>query len=89
MHMKTYNFKVVVEPDEDFDGNPSGWHAYCPAIEQQGASTWGATEAEALKNIDSVVHMVVESMLEHGQSIPEEPTDQVQVTVEPRVAVTV
>jgi len=89
MDMKTYNFKVVIEPDEDFDGHPSGWHAFCPAIEKQGASTWGATEAEALKNINSVVHMVVESMLEHGEPIPEEPADQVQVTVDPRVAVTV
>jgi predicted RNase H-like HicB family nuclease len=89
MDMKTYNFKVIVERDEDFDGNPSGWHAYCPALEQQGASTWGTTEPEALKNINHVVHMVVGSMLEHGELIPEEPADQVQVTVEPRVAVTV
>jgi len=89
MAMKTYNFKVIVERDEDFDGNPSGWHAYCPALERQGASTWGATEAETLKNINEVVHMVVESMLEHGGRIPEEPADQVEVTVEPRVAVTV
>ena len=89
MDMKTYNFKVVVEPDEDFDGNPSGFHAYCPALERQGASTWGATEAEALKNIDSVVHMVVQSMLEHGERLPEEPSDQVEGTIDPRVAVTV
>jgi len=87
--MKTYNFKVVVEPDEDFDGNQSGWHAYCPVLEQQGASTWGATEAEALKNINDLVHLVVESMLEHCEQIPEEPADQVHVTVEPRVAITV
>ena len=85
----TYNFKVVIEPDEDFDGHPSGWHAYCPVLEQQGASTWGATEAEALKNIESVVRMVVESMLEHGEQLPDAPADQVQVSVEPRVAVTV
>ena len=89
MATKTYNFKVVLERDEDFDGNHSGWRAYCPALERQGASTWGATEAEALKNIDEVVRMVVESMLEHGEHIPEEPADQVEVTVEPRVAVTV
>jgi predicted RNase H-like HicB family nuclease len=89
MSMKTYNFKVVLEPDEDFDGNPSGWHAYCPALESQGASTWGATEAEALKSINDVVRMVVESMFEHGERVPEEPADQVEVTVEPRVAVTV
>jgi predicted RNase H-like HicB family nuclease len=87
--MKTYSFKVVVERDEDFEGNPSGWHAYCPALERQGASTWGATESEALKKINEVVHMVVESMLEHGEYLPEEPDDDVEVTVEPRVAVTV
>lgn len=89
MAMKTYNFKVVIEPDEDFDGNLSGWHAYCPALKNIGGATWGATKAEALKNIDDVVHMVVESMLEHGEAVPEEPADQVEVTVEPRVAVTV
>ena len=87
--MKTYNFRVVVEEDEDFDGNPSGFHAFCPVLERQGASTWGPTEAEALKNINDLVHMVVESMLQHGDPIPEEPNDQVEVTVEPRVAVTV
>jgi predicted RNase H-like HicB family nuclease len=87
--MKTYNFKVVIEPDEDFDGNPCGWHAFCPALERQGASTWGATQAEALKNINDLVHMVVESILEHGEHIPEEAPDEVEVTVEPRVAVTV
>jgi predicted RNase H-like HicB family nuclease len=87
--VKTYNFRVVVETDEDFDGNPSGWRAYCPVFEQQGASTWGATEAEALRNLDSVVPMVVESMLAHGERIPEESADQVEGTVEPRVAITV
>ena len=89
MAMKTYNFKVVIEPDEDFDGNPSGWHAYCPALEDKGASTWGATEAEALQNIESLTHLVVESMLEHGDHIPEEPRDEVEVSVEPRIAITV
>ena len=89
MAMKTYNFKVVVEPDEDFDGNPKGFHAYCPALEKLGGSTWGATETEALKNIDEVIHMVVESMIEHGEAIPEEARDEAEVTIEPRVAITV
>jgi predicted RNase H-like HicB family nuclease len=89
MAMKTYSFKAVVEHDEDFDGNPSGWHAYCPALERQGASTWGETEAEAVKRINDVVRMVVESMLEHDEHIPDQPADQVEVTVVPRVAVTV
>ena len=87
--MKTYNFKIVIEPDEDFDGNPHGFHVYCPALEKSGASTWGATEAEALKNIDDVIHLVIESLREHGEPIPEEPKDEVEVTVDPRIAVTV
>jgi len=81
--LKTYTFKVVVEPDED------RWHAYCPALERQGASTWGHTREEALKHIDEVVQLVVESMVEHGDKLPEETTDEVQITVEPRVTVNV
>jgi hypothetical protein len=33
--------------------------------------------------------MVVESMIERGERLPEEPSDQVEVAVDPRVAVTV
>lgn len=71
--MKQYNFKVVVEPDED------QWHAYCPALEDQGGATWGATKEEALKNIEEVVQMVVESLLEHGEPLPREASNQVEV----------
>jgi len=87
--MKTYNFRIVVEPDEDFDGRPAGWHSYCPALERQGVSTWGGNEDEALENIHEVVRLVIESMIEQGEHIPEEPPDQVEVSVESRVAVTV
>lgn len=81
--MKTYAFSVVVEPDED------RWHAYCPALVEKGGATWGYTEEEALRNIDEVVRMVVESLVAHGEPVPEEPTGQVHVFAEPRVAVTV
>jgi predicted RNase H-like HicB family nuclease len=81
--MRTYTFKVVVEPDED------RWHAYCPHLERHGGATWGYTREDALRNIEDVVRMVVESMIEHGEPIPDDPSDQVHVTVEPRVAVTI
>jgi predicted RNase H-like HicB family nuclease len=81
--MKTYTFHVVVEPDED------RWYAECPVLVRQGAASWGYTREEALRNIEEVVRMVVESMIEHDEPIPESPEDQVQVTVEPRVAVTI
>src|SRR5437660_6557552 len=64
--MKTYTFKVVVEPDEDAKGNPA-WHAYCPALESKGAATSGRTREEALKHINEVVQLVVDSMIEHGE----------------------
>jgi predicted RNase H-like HicB family nuclease len=80
--MKTYTFKVVVEPDED------RWHAYCPALESQGAANWGHTREEALKHIDEAVQLVVDSLIEYGDALPQESTDDVQVTVETRVSIT-
>jgi predicted RNase H-like HicB family nuclease len=81
--MKTYSFRVVVEPDGE------RWHAYCPALVRQGAATWGYSKEEALKNIDEVVKMVVQSLIEHGEVLPTEPPDQVRLSSEPEVAVIV
>jgi predicted RNase H-like HicB family nuclease len=81
--MKTYSFRIVVEPDGE------RWHAYCPALVRQGGASWGYSREEALRNIQEVVQMVVESLLEHGEAVPEEPGDQVRVFAEPQVAVNV
>ncbi len=81
--MTTYVFKVVVEPDED------KWSAYCPALLKQGGATWGNTKEEALKHIHEVVQMVVQSLVEHGEPVPTEPSEEVQVSSESKVAVTV
>ena len=81
--MKTYNFRIVVEPDGE------RWHAYCPALVRQGGATWGHTQQEALKNIQQVVQMVVESLMEHGEALPTEPADQIHVASDLQVAVVV
>ena len=81
--MKTYLFTVVIEEDPFEDGSMA-YHAYCPAL--KGASTWGYTRGEALKNIREVIEMTIESMKERGESVPEEPGGQ--IFPEPRVAVT-
>jgi len=90
--MKTYNFKVVMEPDEDAQGNPA-WHAYCPALESVGAATSGRTREEALSNVNEVVRMIVQEFIEEGKPLPEGPEDSVEVEEvsqeEPRIAVTV
>ena len=79
----TYTFKVILEADGD------RWHAYCPALVSAGAATWGYTRAEALRNIQDVVRLVVDSIVEHGEALPSEPSDQVQILAEPQVAVIV
>ena len=90
--MKTYSFKVVVEPDEDAAGGPA-WYAYCPALEKIGAATSGRTREEALRNINQVVHMIVQELIEEGKPLPEGPASAVEVAEiseeAPRIAVTV
>ena len=81
--MKTYIFRVVVEPDED------RWAAFCPALERYAASPWGYTREEALKNIQEVVQMVLQELVEDQEPIPEEPSGEVAVFAEPRVAGTI
>jgi len=81
--LRTYVFKIIVEPDED------RWVAYCPILKDKGGATWGYTRMEALKNIGEVIRMTVESMIEHGEQIPEKPEEEVRVFYEPSVAVTV
>jgi len=78
--MKTYLFRIVIEPDED------RWFACCPVLEDKGAATWGYTKEEALKHIQEVVQMIVEELIEDGEPIPQEP-GEVRVLPEPQVAV--
>ena len=53
----------------------------------------GAGREEALKNINDVVRMIVEEVIEDGQSLPDSPHDSVEVEEvsqeQPRIAVTV
>ena len=81
--MKTYAFKVVVEPDD------GGFHAYCPALRRFGAVTQGSTESEALKNINEVVQMVVDELQEDGIPLPNASSDEIEIFEGTRVAVTV
>jgi predicted RNase H-like HicB family nuclease len=81
--MKTYTFKVIVEPDGD------RWHASCPALQKYGAATWGATKEEAYRHIQEVVQMIIEELTEDGIAIPDGPREDVEVPSDTRVAVTV
>jgi len=81
--VKTYTFKVVVEPEPD----QGSYHAYCPALRHLGAVTQGKTEAEALWNINEVVQMIVEELREDGLPRPAASSDDVEIFEGTRVAV--
>jgi predicted RNase H-like HicB family nuclease len=76
---KSYVFPVVLEQDED------KWLAYVPELEGKGAATWGHTREEALKKIQEVLQMMLEEMIEDGESVAK----TVTVYDHPVVAVTV
>ena len=80
--MKTYSFMVVIEPDED------RWIAYSPTLVERGAATWGYTEDEARANIQVVLRMTIESMIRHGETIPEDTTLENEGE-EPQIAITI
>jgi len=62
--MTTYQFTVVIEPDEE------GYHAYVPVL--PGCHTFGATLDEARINIAEAIELHIESMQQDGESIPVE-----------------
>ena len=85
--MKFYTFKVVIE-DDPFEDGTEAYRAYVPLLEEKGTSTWGRTKREAIQNLQEVIQMVVESMMEYGEKLPEEPTDLVTTRSTPVVTVT-
>ena len=79
---RTCTLAVVVGPAE------GAWHAYCPALLDHGAATWGATRAEALEQIRAIATMLVERMAEEKMPVLAEPADLAPTPTE-QVVVTV
>ncbi len=63
--MRTYDFTVIVQPDEE--GN---FIAICPAL--QGCYTEGKTPDEALENIQDVIRLHIEDRISNNETILEE-----------------
>lgn len=61
--MKTYVFRVELEPDEE------GWRAFYSPLEELNASTWGENQEAALKHIQEVLAMIVEERIEAKEPI--------------------
>ena len=80
--MKTYTFEVVIEEDEWLDERIKDpvWRAYIPSLVHQGASSWGYTQKEALKNLQDAVDLLIESFLAHGEELPSGLSAQIQIS---------
>jgi predicted RNase H-like HicB family nuclease len=63
--MKTFQFTVLIERDED-----GRFLAICPAL--PGCYTEGETEAEARGLIEDAIRLHIEERLERGEPINEE-----------------
>ena len=101
--MKTYAFEVIIEEDEWLDERIKDpvWRAYIPALVHQGASSWGYTQKEALKNLQDAVELLFEYLSEQGEEInldsllrhqedgSAESCSHIQVSDVPLIAVTV
>ena len=63
--MKAYDFKVLLEADED----AGGYVVSCPAL--PGCYTQGDAIDEALENIEEAILLCLEDMMAQNQPIPD------------------
>ena len=63
--MRVYDFKVILEPDED----AGGYVVSCPAL--PGCYTQGDMIDEALENIEEAILLCLEDMMAQNQRIPD------------------
>jgi len=68
MEVKSYTFEVRIEKDK-FPNGKIGYFAIVPELEEKGAVAQGKTRAEALRNMQTVLEMIVEELIETGKPI--------------------
>ncbi len=60
-----HNYTVIFELESD-----GGYHVFCPTL--KGCHSQGDNFEEALANITEAIELYLESLIEDGESIPEE-----------------
>ena len=63
--MERRHFTVILEREED-----GGYHAFCPAL--KGCHTQGDTLDEALANVREAMEAYLQSLQNHGETVPDE-----------------
>lgn len=62
--MKTYTFRMIIEPDED------GYHGFVPIL--RGVHTWGKTIEETQKNLKEAICCHIKGLLKDKEEVPHE-----------------
>ncbi len=63
--MKFYTFRAIIEPDEN-----NTFHGYIPLL--KGCHTCGDTIEETKNNLKEAVQCYVASLIDDGESVPQE-----------------
>lgn len=63
--MRFYTFRVIIEPDEN-----NTFHGHVPLL--KGCHTWGETLEETKKNLKDAVQCYVASLIDDGETVPQE-----------------
>jgi len=63
--MATYRYTIILDREPD-----GGYHAHCPVL--KGCHSQGDTLDEAVDNMREAIEAYLESVIAHGESIPQE-----------------
>ena len=63
--MKTYTFRVIIEPDEN-----NTYHGFVPSL--PGCHTWGESIEETKENLKNAIKCHVQGLLLDDEPIPEQ-----------------
>ena len=63
--MRTYRYTIILEREAD-----GGFHVHCPAL--KGCHSQGDSLDEAIDNIREAIGVYLESVVAHGEPIPQE-----------------
>ncbi|MDO8598831.1 MAG: type II toxin-antitoxin system HicB family antitoxin [bacterium] len=69
-------YRVIIDPDT------KGYHGYVPAL--RGCHTWGRTVTQTKAHLREAISVYIESLLAHGEEVPEERSLESFETVELR-----
>lgn len=72
---RNLNYRIIIEPEKV--GRKTAYNAYCTTL---GLADYGYSIDEAVKNIRSLIKFHIECLLEDGQEVPRENTEEELIT---------